>query len=747
MLTVFTWTISIVNAHLKYRAECERCVYQLRNIEWASTLEDKVKEQTIEIQKQNSLLIATDKKKDEFLANTSHELRTPLNGIIGLTSHLMRKLEGDISSKYFNDLNAIHKSGARLNQLINDILDFSKIQNDGLDLKIEVLSIQQIVDDVLNISKYKLDNNQVSLINDTEASTPPVRADKDRLLQILHNLLSNAVKFTPYGSVTVTAQQRGGLLEISVKDTGIGVPDNKISDIFMPFEQANGSISREYGGTGLGLSITKDLVEMQGGHIGVMSQEGLGSTFYFTLPLADSSANSTKEQAAYPDKKEIAKDKPGISENNIGIDSRLPIPQESGLFNSSLLEIRKHLHYVKDASILIVDDDPINLQVTQNILEDVDCHVVTVLSGEEALLNISGQRPDLVLLDIMMPGLSGYETAKKIREIEPVLPIIMLTALQEGAGSLGKSSVAGANDFLSKPYSEIELLARIESQLKLSRYSHQLEEEILVRTAEAERNLKYAMHAEKQQSLNTLVAGVAHEINTPLGSALLVSTSLDKAVKSIKEYCADQEMPDAETTRFIEKTYSISSLLVSTLNRTANLVKQFKTISVDQANDRRQEFAIAEYCQGVVDSLAPRLKEIQHELDISVELQLECQISDSLNGFPGAIAQVLQNLVINAYYHAFDRKRTGLVHAEIYTESNELFIIIKDNGDGMSKEIQAQIFTPFFTTKVNTVGVGLGMTIVYNLVEQVMGGTIECFSQIDQGTKFTLRLPLHQEAS
>ncbi len=258
-----------------------------------------------------------DKLKDDFLANTSHELRTPLNGIIGITESLIDGARGNLSDNVNKDLSLVVSSGKRLSSLVNDILDFSKLKNNELTLQRKLVGLREMTDLVFALSKPLLAGKNVALINNIDSSVPRIFADENRLQQILHNLLGNAIKFTHKGSVTVgasvcreTKDDRfaetrdentahppspftihpspvAGFLQISVSDTGIGIPSDKFESIFTSFAQVDSSTAREYGGTGLGLAVTKQLVELHGGKIWVESEVGKGSTFYFTLPLAN----------------------------------------------------------------------------------------------------------------------------------------------------------------------------------------------------------------------------------------------------------------------------------------------------------------------------------------------------------------------------------------------------------------------------------------------------------------------------
>ena len=405
-----------------------------------------------------------DKLKDQFLANTSHELRTPLNGIIGLAESLIEGATGPLPAETKQNLGMIVTSGQRLSNLVNDILDFSKIKNNDLTLQLKPVDLRTVVEVVLNLSKPLLRGKEIILTNAIPEDLPLVYADENRLQQILHNLVGNAIKFTDQGRVTISAEIEYGLgetergLQVSIADTGIGIMKDKQAHIFESFEQAQGSIAREHGGTGLGLSITKQLVNLHGGTIWVESELGEGAVFKFTLPVAPAAlteqANVTVD-AEFDDEANFTLS-PIITEP-LSTDFKISVPPKPTLSPAN------------GRNILIVDDDPANLQVLHNLLSMRNYQIVSAIDGFEALNHLDTMAPfDMVILDVMMPRMSGYEVSQKIRQIYPAhqLPIMMLTAKNQ-VSDLMMSFEVGANDYLTKPVNKDELLARITTQLNL----------------------------------------------------------------------------------------------------------------------------------------------------------------------------------------------------------------------------------------------------------------------------------------
>ena len=418
------------------------------------------------LETKNTELQRLDKLKDDFLANTSHELRTPLNGIIGIAESLIEGATGQLPEPTNFNLALISSSGKRLSSLINDILDFSQLKHKTIVLQIKPIGMREIVSVILTLSQPLVGKKKLELINSVAPELPTIAADENRLQQILYNLIGNAIKFTESGTVEISAELVTGnaqsppnsQLAITVSDTGIGIAEDKLERIFESFEQADGSTAREYGGTGLGLTVAQQLVELHGGKIWVSSTVGVGSQFTFTLPVSEIQPEFSSRQ-------------PRLTEGD-RILITPEVPPESSLINSQVLA-KSEFRESEKLKILVVDDEPINIHVIINSLSLEKYEITQASNGLEALNLIeSGFKPDLILLDVMMPQMTGYEVCREVRKkYSPLeMPILMLTAKNQTT-DLVEAFNLEANDYVTKPFIKKELLARINTQIRLAKLS------------------------------------------------------------------------------------------------------------------------------------------------------------------------------------------------------------------------------------------------------------------------------------
>ena len=400
-----------------------------------------------------------DRLKDEFLANTSHELRTPLFGIIGL-AEAMHESGTDLPAAYRDQLSTIISSGHRLQRMVGDILDFSKLKQGGLELARRALDPRDLVTTVISLLQPFAEGKNIHLVNAVPEGFPPVDGDRNRLEQVLFNLVGNAIKFTESGRVEVSARVVPEGARITVRDTGIGIAPEHHERIFQAFEQADGSVERMYGGTGLGLAVSRRLVELHGGKLVVESTLGGGSQFSFVLPLVAAGTQPSPILRASPvdELKDVAS-----LEDVASLSSETDLSSQEITPKEPVVSLKRA---ARTGRILVVDDDPINRLIFQGQLEAAGYEVREAADGFQALERLD--EIDLVLLDVMMPRMSGFEVCRALRErFSPtVMPVMFVTA-KNRPEDIAKGFDAGGNDYVVKPVGMDELLARIGMHLDL----------------------------------------------------------------------------------------------------------------------------------------------------------------------------------------------------------------------------------------------------------------------------------------
>lgn len=377
---------------------------------------------------------AANKAKSDFLAMISHEIRTPMNGVIGLTELLLdTKLKA--KQKHYSSL--ILTSARNLLTLINSLLDFSKIEAEMMELDIAVFNLKQLVSELMTLYNVASEHKNVEVFAEIDPRVADTYlGDSYRIRQILVNLLGNGIKFTDKGSVILrikyveSADKSKDLLRFEVCDTGPGIPSDKLDRLFKPFTQVDASSTRRHSGTGLGLSICQKLVELMKGKIGVSSEIGKGSIFWFSIPLQPGEGSMEKEKSG------------SITGKDIHIVRSEPLPEEENLSASAPF-------------VMVVDDDETNRFVLQTVLLKAGAEVIVARNGEDAIEQFRNNEPDLIFMDCQMPVLDGFEASKKIhaiaKELQRKKPSIIALTADATQSTKQHCKEVGMDDYLTKP--------------------------------------------------------------------------------------------------------------------------------------------------------------------------------------------------------------------------------------------------------------------------------------------------------
>ncbi len=664
-------------------------------------LEDRVAERTQELSEANTKLAASlqrqqelDRLKSEFFDNVSHELRTPLTLIL-LTLESLEKRAEALPAVVHQHVSTMERSAQRLLRLINNLLELAQLEAGKARLRYQPLEMFGFLSTVVPPFHTMAERQGVTLeLVGSEAES--VHVDPERMDIVFQNLLSNALKFTQKGGVTVRVHEDETDVHVEVRDTGAGIAAQDIPVIFDRFSQADNSGTRRFGGTGIGLALVKETLELHAGGISVTSELGKGSAFHVRLPKGTAHIREDlreRRNAAMPVRRERrASGKfPSLSSDAREADSMAAAPAMD------------HEGPGPGAPrILVVEDDPEIRSFIARLLTE-QFRVMEAVNGEEGRQRAQAERPDVIVSDVMMPVMSGLQMLTALRN-DPLtvdIPVILLTARQE-VSSRVEGLGTGANDYLGKPFSPRELLARIETQLRLR--------EAAVRAAENER----------LAAIGLLTSGFAHEVRNPLNGLM---NALEPLKSMLAGDAADADLSKAMLDVVEECGQRIRHLAESLLSFT-----------------RTSETPVA---LSLGTSLDSTLSVLTWKVPPDVKVERAYHCAEPVYGNPGALNQVWLNLLDNALRAVGPR---GRVRIATSSTADEALVTISDDGVGIRPEDMERLFQPFFSTRAAGEGTGLGLALSRRIIVQ-HGGRIALSSTLGEGTQVEVRLPLRPAAA
>ncbi len=672
-----------------------------------------------EERKRAEALAEIDRAKTIFFSNVSHEFRTPLTLMLGPLEDILAK--HPLTPKVSHNLHLAHRNSLRLLKLVNTLLDFSRIEAGRIEAVYEAVDLTTLTTELASMFRSATEKAALNLVIDCSPINREVYIDREMWEKIVFNLLSNAFKFTFSGEIIVTLREWDERVELEVSDTGIGIPEDELPHLFERFHRVKGAQGRSYEGSGIGLALVHELVKLHGGTVRVKSDIGRGSTFTVSVPTGSahlpadrlggerSLASTGLHREAWVD--EVLKWLPDTDEDANRLNAFDSVPPEV------LPTSRDQPH----ARILLADDNADMRAYIKRLLSP-KYDVVTVGDGETALGLARIEEFDLVLSDVMMPKLDGFGLLRALRTDDrtSTMPIILLSA-RAGEESRVEGMGAGADDYLVKPFSARELLARVEAHLNLQRLRREAEAEVrelMAREQEARASAEIANRIK-----DDFLAILSHELRTPL-NAIVGWTHLLKSGKlgeSDRQRGIDVIERNAAAQRaIIDELLDISRIVTGKLKLDPRPVELSAVID------------------GAIDGVRPAAEAKNIQIFTSIAHNTGLVMGEAVR-----LQQVVWNLLSNSVKFTPNH---GRVDVELKSTGTKLKLTIRDTGEGIAPEFLPYIFERFRQADTSSKrvhgGLGLGLSIVNSLIG-MHGGEVQAASAgKGKGATFTVTFPM-----
>jgi signal transduction histidine kinase len=742
-----------------------------------------------EIEAARDKLKELDEAKSRFTANIHHELRTPLTLMLAPLDSMLAGEFGEVAGTQRAYLETMHKNALRLLKLINNLLDYARIESGQMEVHRQPLEVPRLVQEIVDSARPMAERKRVVLVAECGAGLPLVNADPDALEKVLVNLIGNALKFTDpggritVGAVTTDAGPEAGV-ELTVSDTGAGIPPDQLERVFDRFAQVDGSATRRHEGTGIGLSLVRELVTLHGGRAWATSGGlGHGSQFHVMLPVGTEDAGD--EEVVRTD------DGRGLSLRRsfdaLAADVEQPeeqrsdgaVPPETARASGyRTLELERTVERFEGAQAdpqatlpplagdrrpeVVVAEDNADMRRLLVHLLGAEFAVRAARNGREALDLVREQAPALVVTDVMMPEMSGTELCEAIKGEAALagVPVMLVTSKAEREMKI-RGLELGADDYVTKPFHPRELLARARALVRL----RLLQEELAEQNAALDRALRHLretevalIQAERLAAVGELAAGIAHEVNNPVNFALNSLRVLRETVAQVREFAARVAGIDwRETAKLPERVAELQRLesevgleeAVATLDELVGIVVEGLDRTSRLVSDLRDFGAPGEREWGQVDlrscldSTLTILGPLLAHAHVRVEREIDPE-TPPVHADSSALKQLFLNLLKNAAEALEESGGTVRVRAGRSPSGREVVVSVADDGPGIDPALAGRIFDPFVTTKPAGRGTGLGLSICRRIAE-AHGGALELSSSPGAGATFTLRLPVEGE--
>ncbi len=678
------------------------------------------------LESQNRQLSELDEAKTRFFANISHELRTPLTIMLGITERLKTILSRQSADPLVHEMTGmLEQNGLRLLKLIDDLLDLVRFDTGHSDVNRQSTLVSPHLDGLLRSLRHLAQQDNVALVWSCESEHAAVLLDRDKFDKILLNLVINAIKFTPSsGSIEVKLKVVGNQMTLSVEDTGVGIPPEVLPRIFERFWQVDTSTTRKFQGAGIGLALVRSLTEAMEGEVKVDSKIGHGTTFTIVLPVDRAESSPTEPP---PDDQAGGKHIEDLHRRAaLAIPGKIqprPAHPPHSPYTPPLIGTRSGN---ARPLVLIADDEPDIRRFLRMQLEDVD--IIEASDGAEALELVKLRRPQIALLDHMMPEMDGVEVCRHIRENHGTrgVAVIILTARADEQTKL-TALQAGANDFLTKPFSTAELGLRLQNQVVMARVRREMADlnmELNSAIEQIKENEVLMIRNEKLSALGRMSAGIIHEINNPLNYAGAGLHALATFTRNLPE----SEQADFE----------------DILKDIREGVERVSQIVIDLRQFTRDDHGTSGDAD-LSEVIGRSRRMVSHQVGSDIKFNLNAPTHSIIRGNANQLVQVFINLFQNSIDAIHQRIAEiggdpGTIDVTIEAAGDGWQLNLRDNGIGIPAENLQKIFDPFFTSKDVGKGMGLGLSITHQILQNHRAA-VDVDSRPGQYTRFRITFP------
>jgi signal transduction histidine kinase len=666
-----------------------------------------------EERKRAEALAELDRAKTAFFSNVSHEFRTPLTLLLGPLEETMNQADSSLSPHAREQIALAHRNGLRLLKLVNTLLDFSRLEAGRVQVVYEATEVSEYTSELASVFRSAVERAGMHLIVDCPPAHEPIYLDREMWEKIVLNLISNAFKFSFEGEIRVRLRRCDGHVELEVSDTGTGIPEEELPNVFKRFHRVRGARGRTHEGSGIGLALVQELVHLHGGEVQVTSTLGEGTSFVISIPEGNAHLPPDRIGAERTATSNLSGASSYVEEALRWLPEAVPDDEEKatcGIAASGAQIFLGADHATTDSpfathhpSLILLADDNADMRDYVKRLLSQHYEVLAVADGAAALRGVYERLPDLVLTDVMMPEMDGFELLRELRNDMRTreVPVIMLSA-RAGEESAVEGLEAGADDYLVKPFSARELLARVRTHLEM---------------AKLRRRWTLELEAANQE-LEAFSYSVSHDLRAPL-----------RAVSGFANLLSRKHSPQmtAEAQRLLSHITAGArqmEQLIEDLLRFARLARQPLL---------KQPVSIS----AVIHEVLEGLHKSQGERNIKVSVS---DLPDCV-GDRALLKQVFENLLSNAFKFT-SRKEEALIEIGCQQQESENLYFVRDNGEGFDMRYADKLFGVFqrFHRAEDFEGTGVGLSIVHRIVQR-HGGLIRAEAEVGKGAAFYFTLP------